>query len=179
MLELTGRRSGMATRAVLLPLCLLAASCGDAPTDPDQGHSRLTITSVSPPAGTTLTVPPQYPYNAIGGVVLPPQSGVISVSVTVEVAREVDWAQLYVYLMSDSGESGYCGQNLPDAPTWGSLPAGWTTSFTVTGFQILVPCDVTGIRAMLHTRNSGLLTPPTPAETIAEATLPTTFRVER
>ena len=33
-----------------------------------------------------------------------------------------------------------------------------------------MPCQVTGIRAMLHTRNSGLLTPPTASETIAEAT---------
>jgi len=49
----------------------------------------------------------------------------------------------------------------------------------VTGFQLVLPCDVTGIRAILHTRNNGLLIPPTPAETIAEATIPVSFRIQR
>ena len=92
-------------------------------------------------------------------------------------AHEVPWAQLNVYLLSGSD---YCGQNLPDSPTWGSLPAGWTDSYTVTGFQVYrVPCDVTGIRAMLHARNNGLLTPPLPSETIAETTASTSFRIVR
>jgi hypothetical protein len=42
-----------------------------------------------------------------------------------------------------------------------------------------LPCDVTGIRAMLHMRNNGLLTPPDPTETVAEATFPVSFRIER
>jgi hypothetical protein len=42
-----------------------------------------------------------------------------------------------------------------------------------------LPCDVTGIRVMLHTRNDGRTAPPTASETIAEATVPIRFRVVR
>ncbi len=38
---------------------------------------------------------------------------------------------------------------------------------------------LSGIRAMLHTREGGLLTPPLPSETIAEATTSASFRIER
>jgi hypothetical protein len=51
-------------------------------------------------------------------------------------------------------------------------------SVTITGFQVFrLPCEVTGIRAMLHTRNSGLLTPPTSSETVAEGTLTVNFTI--
>ena len=33
----------------------------------------------------------------------------------------------------------------------------------------------TGVRAILHTRNSGALTPPSAAETIADATFPIAY----
>jgi hypothetical protein len=162
---------------VLVALGLLACACGDSPTSPDRQESRLAIATVSPPSGSTVVVPAQYPYNLLGGVVLPPQSGLISVTLSIRSAREVPWAQLYVYLLSGSD---YCGQNLPDAPTWGSLPSGWTTTYTVTGFQVYgLPCDVTGVRAMFHTRNNGVLTPPLASETIAEATSPVSFRIRR
>jgi hypothetical protein len=92
----------------------------------------------------------------------------------------VPWAQLSVYLLTGSGRLDYCGQNGPDAPTWQFLPSGWTTSYTVTGFRVSrLPCEVTGLRAMLHMRNNGLLIPPIPSETIAEATLPVSFRIRR
>jgi hypothetical protein len=75
---------------------------------------------------------------------------------------------------------GYCGQNLPDSPTWTLLPSGWTTTYAVTGFQVFrLPCAVSGVRAMLHTRRSGLLTPPTPSETIAEAMVTARFQIRR
>jgi hypothetical protein len=166
------------TRSLTLTaLVLLASGCGDSPTTPDDQASRLVITAVSPPSGGTVVVPAEYPYNFLGGVVLPPQSGLVSVSLSIRSAHEVPWAQLYVYLLAGSD---YCGQNLPDAPTWGFLPSGWTTTVTVTGFQVYqLPCDVTGVRAMLHTRNNGLLTPPTASETIAEATLPVSFRIRQ
>lgn len=125
-------------------------------------------------------MPAQYPYIVPGGVVLPPQSGQISVSLSITSAHEVPWAQLNVYLLTGGQNSEYCGQNLPDSPTWGFLPSGWTTTFTVTGFQVYrLPCDVTGVRAIFHTRNTGLLTPPTSSETIAEATLPVAFQIRR
>src|SRR5260370_17883 len=78
-------------------------------------------------------------------------------------AHEVPWARLNVYLLTGGTSSEYCGQNDPDSPTWRFLPAGWMTTFTVTGFRVFrLPCDVTGLRAMLHVRNNGLMIPPTP-----------------
>jgi hypothetical protein len=68
----------------------------------------------------------------------------------------------------------------PDSPTWGRLPAGWTTSYTVTGFRVFrLPCDVTGLRIMLHTRNDGASAPPNASETVAQATVPLAFRLVR
>jgi hypothetical protein len=102
-------------------------------------------------------------------------SGQIAVGLAIRSAREAPWAQLNVYLLSGDG---YCGQNLPDSPTWGPFVAGQTVAYTVTGFQVYrLPCDVTGIRAMLHSRNTGLLIPPTASETIAEATVSVTYQL--
>lgn len=68
---------------------------------------------------------------------------------------------------------GALGNGCGSSPAWTSLPAGFTASVTVTGFQIYrLPCSVTGVRAFFHTRNSGQEAPPSAAETIAEATLP-------
>jgi hypothetical protein len=158
--------------AFLLPAC----GCGRSLTTPEL-QTSLVVTAVSPPSGSTIVVPAEYPFNAIGGVVLPPQSGLISVTVSVQIAHDVPWAQLYVYLRSGTD---YCGQNLPDAPTWGFLPKGWTTTYTVTGFQVYrLPCDVTGVQSFFHTRNNGSLTPPTAAETIAQGTAPASFQIRR
>ncbi len=171
------RRESWALRSpVLACLGLFACGCGHSPSAPAV-QTSLAVTMVSPPVGSTVVVPSQYPFNAIGGVVLPPQSGLISVTVSLEIAHDVPWAQLYVYLLSGTD---YCGQNLPDAPTWGFLPKGWTTTYTVTGFQVYrLPCDVTGVQAFFHTRNNGLLTPPTAAETIAQGTAPASFQIRR
>ena len=125
-------------------------------------------------------MPEQYPPIVAGGVILPPHSGLISVGLSLASAHEVPWAQLNVYMLTADQGLGYCGQNLPDSPTWSFLTPGWTTTFTVTGFQVFrLPCEVTGIRAMLHMRNNGSLTPPTPSETIAEATFPMSFQIRR
>jgi hypothetical protein len=162
-------------------LGLLTAGCGSSPTTPEApADSSIVIAAVSPSSGSTVVIPAQYPYFVPGGVVLPPQSGQIAVSLSIRSAHEVPWAQLSVYLLTGGQSSEYCGQNLPDSPTWQVLPSGWTTTLTVTGFQIYrLPCDVTGVRAMLHMRNNGLLIPPTSSETIAEATLPVSFQIRR
>ena len=140
----------------------------------------MVFTGVSPVSGSTIVVPEQYPYILPGGVVIPPHSGLISVGLSMTSAHEVPWAQLSVYLLTGDQRLDYCGQNDPDAPTWQFLTPGWTTSYAVTGFRIYrLPCEVTGIRAMLHMRNNGLLIPPTPSETIAEATLPVSFQIRR
>jgi hypothetical protein len=86
---------------------------------------------------------------------------------TITSGRDLPWAQLYVYLLT---ADSYCGQNLPDAPTWAPCK-GETASVAITGFQVFqLPCVVIGVRAMLHTRNNGRLGPPTSSETVAEAT---------
>ncbi len=158
-----------------LALLLLAPGCGNSPVTPEDRASSLVVTAVSPSAGGTVVVPTGS--GSPPGVVLPIESGLISVGLSMHSDHEVPWAQLNVYLLSGSD---YCGQNLPDSPTWDSLPAGWTDTYAVTGFQVFrLPCDVTGIRAMLHTRKSGLLTPPLASETIAETTTSTSFRIER
>ena len=96
--------------------------------------------------------------------------------ITILPAHEASWAGLYVYLLTADGN--YCGQNLPDAPTWGPLRAFRSETVTVSGFQVFrVPCDVIGLRAMVHTRNTGLLTPPVASETVAEATVPVSLRI--
>jgi hypothetical protein len=96
---------------------------------------------------------------------------VFSVPITVTSDRDVPWAQLYVYLYRGTERMEYCGQNLPDAPTWGPFAKGQTASVTISGWQLSGPCEVTSIRAWLHTRNSGLLIPPTESETVATGSL--------
>ena len=163
----------------LLALAFLACSACRSPSAPTSpAASRVVFTAVSPPPGSRIVVSEKYPYIFPGGVVLPPGSGLISVGLSMTSAHEVPWAQLNVYLLTGGTNSEYCGQNSPDSPTWSFLPAGWTTAFTVTGFRVYrLPSEVTGLRAMLHVRNNGLGTPPTPSETIAEATFPVSFEL--
>ena len=73
----------------------------------------------------------------------------MSVGLTLSSAREVPFGQVNVYLLTGA-----------DSPQWQPLPSGWTTTLTVSGFQVFrLPCAVTGVRVMFHTRNSGLGTP--------------------
>jgi hypothetical protein len=140
----------------------------------------MVFTATSALPASAIVVPGEFPYIVPGGVVIPPQSGLISVGLSMTSAREVPWARLNVYLLTGGTSTEFCGLNDPDAPTWTSLPSGWTTTFTVTGFRVYrLPCEVTGIRAMLHTRNSGLTRPPMPSETVAEATFPARFQIVR
>ncbi len=79
-----------------------------------------------------------------------------------------------------SGSDSYCGQNLPDAPTWAPFLKGQTAIATITGFQVFrLPCDVTGIRAFLHTRNPGLLTPPIATDTVAEGSMTVSYHLRQ
>jgi hypothetical protein len=167
---------------ILIALALLAHGCGGAasPTAPIPISSSVVISAASPAAGSTIVVPEQCAYIVPGGVVIPPGSGLISVRVSMTSAHHVPWARLSVYLLTGGGSSEYCGENGPDAPTWSFLTPAWTTTYTVTGFRVYrLPCEVTGIRAMLHMRNNGLIIPPIPSETIAEATLTETLQIRR
>ena len=169
-------------RLILIALGLLAYGCGGSasPTAPTPVTSSVVIAAASPASGSTIVVPEQYPYIVPGGVVIPPGSGLISVRVSMTSAHDVPWARLSVYLLTGGTSTEYCGENGPDGPNWSFLKSGWTTTYTVTGFRVYrLPCEVTGIRAMLHMRNNGLLIPPTPSETIAEATLPGSLQIRR
>jgi hypothetical protein len=141
---------------------LFTNACGS-PTEPS---ASLTISTPTPAPGSVIPIAlngSQY-FIARG-------SGAFSIPITVTSDRDVPWAQLYVYLYRGSDRMDYCGQNLPDAPTWGPFSKGQTAAVTISGFQVSRPCEVTSIRAYLHTRNSGLLTPPTESETVASGSL--------
>ena len=87
---------------------------------------------------------------------------------------QIPYATLSVYLLT---QDGYCGQNLPDTPIWAPFGAGGKVEVTITGFQVYrLPCDVIGIRAMLHVyTNDGR--PSAPDQTLAEATYPVTYQL--
>lgn len=148
----------------LLLAALVVSACESSSPDPVK---NLTIGMPTPSPGSVIPLAlngSQY-FVARG-------SGLFSVPITVTSDRDVSFAQLYVYLYDGSPGLGYCGQNLPDAPTWGPFSKGQTVSVTISGWQVShTPCQVTTIRAWLHTRNTGLLIPPTDAETVATGSL--------
>ena len=152
-------------------LILFVAACDDDPPTSPSGQSRMTFGAIAPASGGTVTTTGSPP-----GAMIVRGSGQVSIPITVSAERELPWAQLSVYLMTADGT--YCGQNLPDAPTWGPFRARDTESLTITGFQVFrLPCTVTGVRAYLHTRNNGLLIPPTASETAAEGSATANFTI--
>ena len=166
----------MQYRSLVLASCVALAACGA--TDPS-GVTRVQVGALTPTAGT-LIVPPQYPYIIPGGVPLPKGSGLLSVAVTMTAPHDTT-ARLNVYLLDGPDPSSdYCGQNSPDSPIWTPLPPG-STAFVVTGFRVSrLPCEVTGVRVMVHTRpDDGLLIPPSPRETLAEATVPVHYVIRQ
>jgi hypothetical protein len=148
--------------AGLIMVTALLAAC-DSPTAPSP---VLTISTPTPAPGSVIPITPIGIQSFIAR-----GSGLFSVPITVTSDREVPWAQLRVYLYRGTGLMDYCGQNLPDAPTWGPFSKGQTATVTITGFQLSGPCEVTSIRAWLHTRNNGLGAPPTESETVASGSL--------
>lgn len=158
----------------LVAAFFLVAGCNGSPTSPSPERnptsvgSQVVIGTILPAAGATVVATGNPP-----GAFLARGSGAVSIPVTVSSDRDLPWAQLSVYLLT---VGDYCGQNLPDAPVWTPLPANRPTPVTISGFQVYrLPCAVTGVRAMLHTRTNGLLMPPTAGETIAEATVSASF----
>ena len=153
----------------LLCAVLLSLRC-DSATEPSP-VSQILFTQHTPASGSTIAVPGSPPQFLL------PEWQLLNVSMALTSAREYPYAQLNLYLLTDDTGANYCGQNLPDTPIWQPLPPG-TLTRTVRGFQIFrLPCDVVGIRAMLHNRIGGLLTPPTPGFTIAEAILPVRYQL--
>jgi hypothetical protein len=148
--------------AVAFLVAALTSGCGS-PTEPS---AALTISTPTPAPGSVIAITPIGIQSFIER-----GSGVFSVPISVTSDREVPWAQLSVYLYRGSERMEYCGQNIPDAPTWGPFKKGQTATVTISGWQLSGACQVTSIRAWLHTRNSGLLIPPTDSETVASGSL--------
>ena len=148
----------------VVAMALLTVAC-NLPFLPDP-VSRITISTPTPPSGSVIPITPSGIQSFIQR-----GSGVFSVPMTVESDREVDWAVLRVYLFRGDGPNDWCGHNLPDAPAWGPFEKGEKVSVTISGWQFSGPCEVTSIRAWLHTRNNGSNLPPTESETVASGTL--------
>jgi hypothetical protein len=163
----------MRLRFTFLWLALLTSACGDS-TGPTPMQSSLTIAPPAPSSGATIHVT----VGAPPGLFIPRGSGQLSIPITVMSAREVPWAQLYVYLVTGPNANDYCGQNLPDAPTWAPFLKGQSATMTISGFQVFrLPCEVTGVHAFLHTRNSGNLTPPISTDTVAEGSMSVSYHL--
>jgi hypothetical protein len=159
--------------SMVLFLAVATSACSDS-TAPTPMQSTLTIAPPAPSTGSTIHVT----VGAPPGLFIPRGSGQLSIPITVTSAREVPWAQLYVYLTTGPNTMDYCAQNLPDAPTWAPFVKGQSVTMTISGFQVArLPCEVTGIRAFLHTRNTGLLTPPISTDTVAEGSMNVTYHL--
>jgi hypothetical protein len=151
---------------------LICAACSDS-SGPSTLQPNLVISPPSPPAGSTIQVTGTVP-----GAFITRGSGKLSVPISVTAGREVPWAQLNVYLMTGPSANDYCGQNLPDAPTWAPFSKGQMATMTITGFQVFrLPCEVTGLAVYLHTRNTGNLTPPISTDTVASGTLAVNYHL--
>jgi hypothetical protein len=171
---------GMTLRCLAVSFALAAAACGSTTSPSTPVQTRVTVTSISPDTGAPLMLPSALPYVVPGGVVLPKSDGLVRVNVSVASAEPLSWARLNVYLLTGGSTTEYCGMNDPDAPTWHDLAAGWKTNVSITGYRVYrVPCDVTGVRVMLHWRNSGLFAPPGPEYTIAETIVPVDIPIRR
>ncbi len=158
-------RIGLGSSVLALAMAAAVAGCSDSPSSP-AAVSSLVISTPTPAPGSIIPI-------TLKGIqyFIDRGNGAFSVPITVSSDRDVPWAELFVYLWDDNPSSGWCGLNLPDAPTWGPFSKGQTASVTITGFQLSRPCQITSIRAWLHTRNNGLSAPPTSAETVAQGTL--------
>jgi len=62
--------------------------------------------------------------------------------------------------------------------SWGPFRRNDVETVTISGIQVgRLPCAVTGVREYLHTRNNGLLIPPTASETAAEGSTTVSFTI--
>jgi hypothetical protein len=166
----------------LLAIALLATGCNHDDDDfvpPDR--NALVVSPNFEFANGTVVVPDAYPYIIPGGVLIPRGSNVLTLDIWMRIQQPARRAQLNIYLMTGPGGSDYCGQNSPDMPLWTDRPAGWATRYTVTGFRVYtLPCEVTGIRTILHSReDNGLLIPPTAAQSIIDTRTFARFVIRR
>ena len=158
------------TLAWMLAAALLPACGDDSPTAPT-GISTIMFRQVTPPTGSSIVVARGTPPGAF----IDRNSGQLSITMDITGTREADFAQLDVYLLSENPPGSSCGQNLPDGPTWGPWTGRGITRVTVSGFQVFrLPCEVTGIRAILHLGPGPRSLPlaPPPSRMLADGTFP-------
>jgi hypothetical protein len=164
------------TCAGLLFVAALMSACGDNDTGPTPivTQSTIALMSPTPASGSTLT-----PAGTPPGTFFTRGSGEFGVTVTITAGQDLPFAQLAVFLLTNTNTSGYCGQNLPDWPTWRPFARGQTVTLTVTGFQVFsLPCEVTGIRAVFNTRDDLHQGGVPPANfIIADTTLPVVYHL--
>ena len=153
---------------------LLIAACGtDASPVVPSPLTSVMISTSTPASGATLTLTGTPP-----GAFITRGSGQFGVTIFMTSGQELPFAQLAVFLLTADPESP-CGQNLPDWPTWRPFAKGQTVTYTVTGFQVFrLPCEVTGIRAIVNTRDDLHLGGFPPANFIvADTTLPVVYHL--
>jgi len=166
------------TRKALACVCAVALipACGeDAPTAPS-GIGTIAFRQLTPPSDSAIVVSTGTPPGAF----IVRESGQLSITMDIRGTRDADFAVLDVHLLAENPPGSNCGQNLPDAPTWGPWIGRRVVRVTVSGFQIYrLPCDVTGIRAIVHLgpRSLGIL--PLPTQTLADGTLPVVYHLRR
>jgi len=162
--------------AGLLAVAALTSACGGSDTSPTPiaTLSAIALTSPTPAPGSTLT-----PAGTPPGTFFTRGSGQFGVTVTITAGQDLPFAQLAVFLLTNANADGYCGQNLPDWPTWRPFARGQTVTYTVTGFQVFsLPCEVTGISAVFNTRDDLHLGGVPPASFIvADTTLPVVYHL--
>jgi len=173
---MTGSAELMRCVAALAVLALIAGGCDSkdsAPSAPSTPAS-VVISGSTPASGATLS-----PIGKVPGTFFNRGSGQFGVTISVTSGSALPFAQLAVFLQTTSNPDGYCGQNLPDWPTWRPLAGGQTVTYTVTGFQVFtLPCEVTGIRAVLNTRDDLHVGGVPPSNFIvADATLPVVYHL--
>ncbi|MGH7487123.1 MAG: hypothetical protein ACREMY_16195, partial [bacterium] len=100
------------TRPMLLAalVALFTTTCGS-PAEPTAIRSLVISTPTPPPGSTIPVVLNGIQYFVARG------SGLFAVPITLSSDRQVDFAQLSVYLYDGSSGLGYCVKNIPDAPT--------------------------------------------------------------
>jgi hypothetical protein len=163
---------------VVTAAALASAACSDstpaaATAPPAVVNSSLTFGSVTPASGATIQTTGTAP-----GMFIARGSGLLSIPITIVSNRDLPFAQLNVYLLTGNSATDYCGQNLPDEPTWQPFAKNTPVTLTISGFQIFRTCQVTGVRAMFHNRlPTGLATPPTADFTIVENTLAVNYTI--
>ena len=153
----------------------LASACGseDTPTAPS-GIGTVTFRQVTPPSGSTIVVSAGFAPDAL----IVRESGQLSITMEITGTRDADFAQLDVHLLDADGHGNSCAQNVTDIPTWGPWVGRGVVRVTVSGFQTYrLPCDVSGIRAIVHLRPGRLATIPLPTQTLADGTLPIVYRL--